>query len=160
MIRVGQGFDVHGFVQKRKLILGGVTIPWHTGLQGHSDADVLTHAIMDALLGALALGDIGQWFPDNDLQYKNACSLTLLKTILNNNKLKNWELTNLDCTIIAQKPKLLEYIPAMRDNLAEIFKSNINNISIKATTTENLGFCGREEGIAAMAILLLHSNIE
>lgn len=158
MIRIGQGCDVHQLVTDRKLILGGVEIPFGKGLQGHSDADVLTHAVMDALLGALALGDIGQWFPDNDPQYQDADSLQLLKSILKDDKLEKFQLVNVDCTIIAQQPKLAGFIPAMKVNLAKIFDAELDQISIKATTTEKLGFCGREEGIAAMAVLLLEQK--
>ena len=159
MIRVGQGFDVHRLVPERELILGGETIPYEKGLEGHSDADVLVHAIIDALLGALALGDIGTWFPDSDSSYKNADSLKLLKKILEDQQLSNWKLSNLDCTIIVQEPKLQDFIPPMRKNLAETFKTSIDNISIKATTTEKLGYCGRGEGIAAIAVLLLDCAI-
>ena len=155
IIRTGNGFDVHKFALGRKLILGGVEIPSEVGLLGHSDADVLTHAVMDALLGSLALGDIGKWFPDTDSSYLNANSLLLLQEILNSPELKQWELANLDCTIIAQTPKLADYIEKMRINLASIFNCSIEQISIKATTTEELGFCGRKEGIAAMATLLI-----
>lgn len=158
MLRIGQGFDVHRLVSERKLILGGVNIPWKQGLHGHSDADVLTHSVMDALLGALALGDIGKWFPDNDNNYKDANSLKLLQNILRDKKLSDWSLVNLDCTVIAQQPKLAEFIPMMQANLAEIFVTDINRISIKATTTEKLGFCGREEGIAASCVILLESK--
>ena len=155
MIRTGNGFDVHKFASGRKLILGGVEIPSEKGLLGHSDADVLTHAVMDALLGSLALGDIGKWFPDTDKDYLNADSLALLKTIIDDKKLKRWALANLDCTVIAEIPKLAPYIEQMRENFADIFTVPIDRISVKATTTEGLGFCGRKEGIAAMATLLL-----
>ena len=154
-IRTGNGFDVHKFASDRKLILAGVDIPCTQGLLGHSDADVLTHAIMDALLGALALGDIGKWFPDNDNTYLNADSTQLLKTILASTKVQEWELSNIDCTIIAQTPKLADYINKMRSNIAKLFDCDIEQVSIKATTTEHLGFCGRKEGIAAIANLLI-----
>lgn len=155
MVRIGQGFDVHRLIPESELILGGERIPFGKGLEGHSDADVLVHAIMDALLGALALGDIGTWFPDTDFSYHNADSIGLLKKILEDQRLNGWKLGNLDCTIIAQEPKLAKFIPSMRKKLSVTFKTSTDNISIKATTTENLGFCGRGEGIAAMAILIL-----
>lgn len=158
MIRIGQGYDVHQLGEERKLILGGIEIPHKKGLIGHSDADVLTHAIMDACLGALALKDIGQWFPDNDNTYKNADSLKLLQTILDSKELSGWQLVNLDATIMAQKPKLAPFIEQMRGNYSRSFKCDISQISVKATTTEKLGFCGREEGIAASAVVLLQKN--
>ena len=154
-MRIGNGIDVHCFEEGRKLILGGVEIPYKKGLLGHSDADVLTHAVMDALLGALALGDIGKWFPDDDQKYKDADSLLLLKEILNDDQLSDWKLVNLDCTIVAENPKLSSSIDAIRENLAEAFDSSVDTISVKATTTEKLGFCGRGEGIAAIATLLI-----
>ena len=156
MLRIGQGFDVHRLIPERDLILGGELIPFEKGLEGHSDADVLVHAVIDALLGALALGDIGTWFPDSDSSYQNADSIGLLKKILEDQRLSGWELGNLDCTIIAQEPKLREFIPSMRKKLAETFNTSIDAISIKATTTEKLGFCGRGEGVAVMAVLLLN----
>ncbi len=155
IIRTGNGFDVHKFASDRKLVLGGVDIPYEQGLLGHSDADVLTHAVMDALLGALALGDIGKWFPDTDSSYLNVDSMLLLQKIIDDPKLQQWKLANLDCTIIAQAPKLADYIHKMRRNLASVFNCSIEQISVKATTTEKLGFCGRKEGIAAMATLLV-----
>ena len=155
MIRTGNGFDVHKFAEGRKLILGGVNIPYKYGLLGHSDADVLLHAVMDALLGALALGDIGKWFPDDDPEYKNADTLMLLKKIMEDPALNGWHLVNVDCTVIAQRPKIAEYIDAMRKNLAQALAVSIDCVSVKATTTEGLGFCGRGEGIAAMATLLI-----
>ena len=155
MIRIGEGFDVHALQAERDLILGGKLIPYDRGLAGHSDADVLTHAIMDAILGALALGDIGQWFPDNNNKYKNANSISLLKEIINDPRVNKWTLSNLDCTIIAEAPKMASSIPQMRKNIAEAFATSIDNISIKATTTEKLGYTGRSEGIAAKAIVLL-----
>lgn len=158
MIRIGQGFDVHKLVPERKLILGGVDVPCDRGLQGHSDADVLTHAIMDSLLGSLALGDIGQWFPDDDPRFQDANSIQLLEQILQAREFANSNLLNLDCTIIAQAPKLAGFIPEMRTNLANAFNTEISQISIKASTTEKLGFCGREEGIAAMAVILLEQT--
>ncbi len=156
--RVGNGFDVHKFIIGRKLIIGGVDIPHSKGLDGHSDADVLTHSIMDAMLGAVALGDIGKHFPDTDDVYKNANSLHLLKHILVNTQLKNYSLINLDAIIIAEKPKMSKYIDLIRQNYANIFKCDLDRISIKATTTEKLGFTGRGEGIAATAIVNIIKN--
>lgn len=157
MFRIGTGFDVHRLVEGRRLILGGVEISSDIGLLGHSDADVLTHAVADAALGALALGDIGQWFPDTDSSFKDACSIDLLKTILNSTQLASCKLCNLDCTVMAQKPKLASFIPEIRKTLAQTFGSDISQISVKATTTEKLGFVGRGEGIAAEAVILLES---
>lgn len=158
MLRIGTGLDVHAFSLGRELVLGGVRIPYERGLAGHSDADVLTHAVMDAVLGALALGDIGGWFPDDNPAHKNADSLELLISILSDTRLANWTLSNLDCVVIAQKPKIASYIPEMRANFAAIFDTPLDRISVKATTTEKLGFCGRVEGIAATATLLLEST--
>lgn len=155
MIRIGQGFDVHRIAGDRPMILGGVTIPCDFGLQGYSDADVLVHAIMDAVLGALALGDIGTWFPDKNPTYKNADSLKLLSLILADERLAGWKLVSLDSTVIAEQPKICTYVPKMRKNMALIFNTGVENISIKATTTEGLGFCGRGEGVAASAIVCL-----
>jgi 2-C-methyl-D-erythritol 2,4-cyclodiphosphate synthase len=160
MLRIGTGFDVHAFSVGRPLILGGVRISCEKGLLGHSDADVLTHAVMDAVLGALALGDIGGWFPDNDPAYENADSLKLLQSILSDPRISHWSLGNLDCVIIAQKPKVSSYIPDMRANFATLFDVDLDRISVKATTTEKLGFCGREEGIAASATLTLNDNLD
>jgi 2-C-methyl-D-erythritol 2,4-cyclodiphosphate synthase len=143
---------------ERKLILGGVEIPFDRGLAGHSDADVLTHAVMDAVLGALALGDIGAWFPDDDPAYEGADSIVMLKSIMTDERLVGWSLGNLDCVVIAQKPKISPYIQEMRANLAAAFGAALDRVSIKATTTEKLGFCGREEGIAASAALILSST--
>jgi len=154
-IRIGSGIDVHPFTEERPLIIGGVTIPYEKGLWGHSDADVLIHAICDALLGAANLGDIGQHFPDTDPQYKNIDSKLLLKETLNLIKAKHYVIGNIDCTICAQKPKLAPYIPLMKDTLAEILMLPVEDISIKATTTEKLGFVGREEGVCAMATVLI-----
>ena len=154
MIRIGQGFDVHRLVAGRPCIIGGAEIPCKLGLLGHSDADVLTHAVMDAVIGAFALGDIGTWFPDTDSSYENADSIGLLKKILSDKKLKGWRLVNLDSTVIAEKPKIARYVPEMRKVLAHAFSSDEMKISIKATTTEGMGFCGRGEGIAAMAVAL------
>lgn len=153
--RIGQGLDVHRLVSGRKLILGGVSIPHECGLLGHSDADVLVHAVMDAILGALALGDIGTWFPDNDPAFKDADSLNLLQAIISDPRCSGWRIGNLDATLIAQKPKLSPFIPEMRQNLANVLGCSQELVSIKATTTEALGFCGREEGITAIAMVSL-----
>lgn len=155
MLRIGQGIDVHAFAENRELILGGVKIPYDRGLAGHSDADVLIHAFMDALLGALALGDIGKLFPDNDMQFKNADSMKLLEKVLSCKEFANVTFHNADITIIAQKPKIAPYTELMRQNIAGVMNCDVSQISIKGTTTEKLGFCGREEGIAASAIVLL-----
>lgn len=155
MFRIGQGFDVHRLVKDRELILCGVTIPHSLGLAGHSDADVAIHALIDAYLGALALGDIGTWFPDDDPKYKNADSMKLLETVINDQNVANYQLVNLDLTIIAQEPKIAPYINRMRSNLISVLDCSPDRVSIKATTTERLGYCGRGEGIAANAILLL-----
>ena len=154
-MRIGQGYDVHALVQGRPLIIGGVEIPHHNGLHGHSDADVLVHAIMDALLGACALGDIGKHFPDSDANYKDISSLKLLGQVINLIKDQGYVIGNLDSIIIAQKPKFAPYIEKMRGNLAEVLDIGIDRISIKATTTEHLGFEGREEGISAQAVVCL-----
>jgi 2-C-methyl-D-erythritol 2,4-cyclodiphosphate synthase len=155
MFRIGQGFDVHPLVENRPLILGGVKVPFARGLAGHSNADVLTHAVIDAWLGALATGDIGQWFPDSNIAYKDADSLSLLTKVVQDPIFKRWQLANLDCTIIAEEPKLSTFFPRMRENYAKIFNCSRKQISVKATTTEKLGFCGRGEGIAAMAVILI-----
>lgn len=155
MIRIGQGYDVHKLAAGRRLILCGVPIPHPTGLLGHSDADVAVHALMDAILGALALGDIGQLFPDTDPAWKDADSVQLLKSVMADPRVADWEIVNLDLTIIAQKPKLLPYNLEMRTNLARALNLPLDRISVKATTTEKLGFEGREEGIAASCVVLL-----
>ncbi|MBD5143648.1 MAG: 2-C-methyl-D-erythritol 2,4-cyclodiphosphate synthase [Oscillospiraceae bacterium] len=155
MIRIGHGYDVHQLTENRKLILGGVEIPHYLGLLGHSDADVLLHAISDALLGALALGDIGKHFPDTDPKYKNANSLNLLQQVIILIEQQGYQLGNLDAIIIAQKPKLADYIFNMRENIAKICHADISQISIKATTEERLGFTGRQEGISAHCVALL-----
>ena len=152
--RVGQGFDVHAFCPDRKLILAGIEIPHTHGLEGHSDADVLTHAICDAILGAFALGDIGKWFPDTSKDFKDINSLLLLKEIIHSPSLNEWRLGNLDSTIVAQNPKLAPYIEDMRLSYSNLFACDLSQISVKATTTEKLGFTGREEGIAAFASVL------
>lgn len=157
-MRIGQGYDVHKLVEGRKLILGGVDIPYEKGLLGHSDADVLVHAIMDALLGAAALGDIGKHFPDNSSEYKNISSLVLLKKVYLLLKENGYTTINIDATIVAQKPKLASFLYKMRQNIADELETDINNISIKATTEEGLGFTGRGEGIAAQAVCLLEKT--
>ncbi len=152
MTRFGMGYDVHKLVNDRKLILGGVEVPHTLGLLGHSDADVLVHAIMDALLGAAALGDIGQHFPDTDPQYEGADSLQLLAHVVKLLRDKNYRIGNVDATIVAQKPKLARYIPQMTANIAEVLEIPRSFVNVKATTEERLGFTGREEGIAAYAV--------
>jgi len=154
-MRIGQGFDVHAFVKGRPLILGGVTIPYEQGLAGHSDADVLLHAVCDALLGAAALGDIGQHFPDTDSAYAGADSRQLLRDVIALIIDKNLSVVNIDCTVIAQAPKLATYITDMCKNIASDCNIEIDNVNVKATTTEKLGFTGRGEGIAATAVVLL-----
>jgi 2-C-methyl-D-erythritol 2,4-cyclodiphosphate synthase len=155
MFRIGQGFDVHQLKEGYKLVLGSVEIPHSKGCVGHSDADVLIHAICDALLGAMALGDIGQHFPDTDVQYKGIKSSILLKKIADLVRQNNGEISNIDSTIVLQKPKIAIYIPLMREELAKTLNININQISIKATTSEKLGYEGREEGVSAMAVALV-----
>ncbi len=153
--RIGHGYDVHRLTENRKLIMGGVDIPYEKGLLGHSDADVLLHAISDALLGALALGDIGKHFPDTDERYKGADSLKLLCHVVALVKENGYETGNIDATILCQKPKLAPYIPAMRENIAKALETDISNVSVKATTEEKLGFTGAGEGIAAHCVALL-----
>jgi len=155
MMRVGQGFDVHALVSGRKLILGGVHIPHPMGLAGHSDADVLLHAICDACLGAAGLGDIGHHFPDSDQQYKDIDSRVLLRKVQTSIGETGWQVANVDATVIAQTPRLTPYLPAMQENIAQDLKIPVGQINVKATTTERLGFTGREEGIAASAVVLL-----
>lgn len=154
-MRIGHGYDVHKLVENRKLILGGVDIPYEKGLLGHSDADVLTHALMDALLGAAALGDIGGLFPDNDDAYLGADSIELLKKVIALLREHGYVLVNADCTIIAQSPKLKPYIDAMRSTLAEAMGAELHSVSVKATTEEHLGFTGEGLGIAAHAVVLI-----
>jgi 2-C-methyl-D-erythritol 2,4-cyclodiphosphate synthase len=154
-MRIGHGYDVHRLAEGRSLILGGVQIPYARGLDGHSDADVLTHAVMDALLGAAALGDIGRHFPDSDPAYLGISSLVLLDTVWKLVTEKGYRLGNLDVTVLAQKPKLAPYLPQMRINLALVLDVDPEQINIKATTEEHLGFTGREEGIACHAVCLL-----
>ena len=158
MFRTGIGFDAHALVEGLPLVIGGVNIPHSKGLLGHSDADVLVHAVMDAILGALALGDIGEHFPDTEDKFKGEDSLVLLSRVQKMIEDKGYCCENLDSIIIAEKPKLKTFLGEMRKNLASVLKINIDQLSIKATTTEHMGFTGREEGIAAQAIVLLKSN--
>jgi len=155
MIRIGHGFDVHRTVAGRPLILGGVEIPCAFGLAGHSDADVLLHAVIDAVLGALALGDIGQWFPDTDEQYRDANSAQLLETVLNSSEAQGWRLLNLDATVLAERPRLAPHIEAIRASIAGLFSVAQDQVSVKATTVEGIGGIGRGEGIACHAVALL-----
>lgn len=154
-MRVGHGYDVHRLVAGRRLILGGVDIPWEKGLLGHSDADVLLHALMDAMLGAAALGDIGRHFPDSDERYEGADSLQLLRETARLLAAAGYRLVNADCTILAQRPKLMPYIAAMRENIAAALGTDVEAISVKATTEEGLGFTGDGSGIAAHAVVLI-----
>ncbi|MDQ0418239.1 2-C-methyl-D-erythritol 2,4-cyclodiphosphate synthase [Croceifilum oryzae] len=158
MIRIGQGFDVHQLAEGYPLILGGVQIPYEKGLVGHSDADVLLHTITDAILGAVALGDIGKHFPDTDPAYKGADSAKLLIHVWELVKAKGYRLGNVDATIIAQKPKMASYIPLMQRRIAELLEAELEQVNVKATTTEQLGFTGRGEGIASMAVVLLEKR--
>ena len=155
-MRIGQGYDVHKLVEGRKLILGGVEIPYEKGLLGHSDADVLVHAVMDALLGAAALGDIGQHFPDTDPRYEGISSIELMKKVGELLEEKGYVVENIDATIIAQKPKMAPHIPTMRENIAEALGIKISQLNIKATTEEGLGFTGQGEGISSQAICSLY----
>lgn len=155
MIRIGNGYDVHKLVEGRKLILGGVEIPYEKGLLGHSDADVLVHAIMDSLLGALALGDIGQHFPDNDNKYLNIDSMILLEKVMELVEDRGYKIGNIDAIIVAQRPKLKDFLPMMREKISNVLKTSIENISIKATTEEKLGFTGSGEGIKSYSVVLL-----
>ncbi|MBQ0000488.1 MAG: 2-C-methyl-D-erythritol 2,4-cyclodiphosphate synthase [Clostridiales bacterium] len=154
-MRVGMGYDVHRLVENRDLILGGVNIPWELGLLGHSDADVLIHAIMDSLLGAAALGDIGKHFPDTDPAYKGISSVLLLKHVGALLKEQGYKIGNIDATIIAQKPKMAPHIPMMRENIAAALEIPVSRLNIKATTEEGLGFTGKMEGISAQSIALI-----
>ena len=157
-MRIGFGYDVHELVSDRKLILGGVDIPYELGLLGHSDADVLVHAIMDSLLGALALGDIGKLFPDTDMQYKDVSSLVLLERVYNVMVEKGFQIGNIDATIAAQKRKLAPYIDEMRAVIAKVLNTEVDNINVKATTTEKLGFVGREQGMSSYSVCLLEEK--
>ena len=154
-MRIGHGYDVHRLVEGRKCIIGGVDIPYSKGLLGHSDADVLTHAVMDAIIGALALGDIGKLFPDNDPAYEGADSILLCKRVAEVMKENGYEIGNVDATVIAQAPKMAPYIQKMRENIAVALDTDILNVSVKATTEEKLGFTGEELGIAAHAVCIL-----
>lgn len=157
-MRVGSGYDVHPFVSGRPLVLGGINIPYLFGLKGHSDADVLIHAICDALLGAIAEGDIGRHFPDTDPQYREIKSTILLKKVMDKVKGKGFTPLNVDATIVAQKPKLAEIIPRMVKEIADVLGIEPSRVNVKATTTEGLGFTGREEGIAAYAVVLVNEE--
>ena len=157
-MRVGIGYDVHRLVEGRKLILGGVEIPYELGLDGHSDADVILHAVKDAMLGAAALGDIGRHFPDTDGQYKGISSIELLKRVNTIIASKGFSVNNIDAVIIAQKPRLANFIPQMTINIASALNIDVDLVNVKATTTERLGFCGRGEGIAAEAAVTLIKN--
>ncbi|HBG3484213.1 TPA: 2-C-methyl-D-erythritol 2,4-cyclodiphosphate synthase [Clostridioides difficile] len=154
-MRIGLGYDVHKLTEDRKLIIGGVEIPHDKGLLGHSDADVLIHAIMDSILGALALGDIGKHFPDTDEEYKGADSMKLLEHVYNLITSKGYKIGNIDSTIIVQSPKMAPYIESMRSNISKVLNTDIDNINIKATTEEGLGFTGAKQGIASQSICLL-----
>ena len=155
MFRIGQGFDVHQLVENRPLIIGGITIPYEKGLLGHSDADVLLHSVADACLGAIGEGDIGKHFPDTDQAFKDADSGKLLQHVWGLVKERGYELVNADCTIIAQKPKMAPFVFSMKENIANLLETDLENINVKATTTEKLGFVGREEGIASQVVVLL-----
>ncbi|NMW84191.1 2-C-methyl-D-erythritol 2,4-cyclodiphosphate synthase [Peptoniphilus sp. AGMB00490] len=157
-MRIGIGYDVHKLVEDRKLFIGGIEIPYEKGLLGHSDADVLIHAIMDSILGALALRDIGYHFPDSDSEYKGIDSKVLLKRVFEIMKSKNYKIGNIDATVACEKPKLAPYIDKMREIIADILNTDIENISIKATTTEKLGFIGRGEGISSESVCLLERD--
>jgi len=154
-MRVGMGYDVHCLVVDRELIIGGVVIPYEKGLLGHSDADVLLHAIMDSLLGAAGLGDIGKHFPDTKATYKNISSMKLLEQVYSMLQEKKYTIVNIDATVIAQEPKMSPYIAQMRENIAQVLELNVNDVNVKATTEEGLGFTGAKEGIAAQAICLI-----
>lgn len=155
MFRIGQGFDVHQLTENRPLIIGGITIPYEKGLLGHSDADVLLHTIADACLGAIGEGDIGRHFPDTDPNFKDADSAKLMEHVWKLVGDKGYELVNADCTIIAQMPKMAPYIPQMKERIAELLTASPEQINVKATTTEKLGFTGRGEGIASQVVVLL-----
>jgi 2-C-methyl-D-erythritol 2,4-cyclodiphosphate synthase len=157
-MRIGHGYDVHAFGAGDKIVIGGVVIPHHNGLVAHSDGDVLLHALCDALLGAAALGDIGKHFPDTDMQYRNADSRSLLRMVYAKVGQLGWKIANADMTIVAQAPRMANYIPRMVETIAADLHSELNQINVKATTTERLGFTGREEGIACYAVVLLEKN--
>lgn len=157
-MRIGHGYDVHKLVEGRDLIIGGVKIPYEKGLLGHSDADVLLHAVSDSLLGAAAMGDIGGMFPDNDPQFLGADSLVLLRSVFQRLRDNGYKVVNVDATVIAQKPKMKAYIPEMRMNIAAALSTDIDNISVKATTEEELGFTGRGDGISAHSVCLIEKE--
>lgn len=159
-MRIGQGYDVHAFGEGNKIVIGGVVIPHNRGLVAHSDGDVLLHALCDALLGACALGDIGQHFPDTDPQYRHVDSRALLRLVYAKVQAAGWELSNADMTVVAQAPRMARHIITMRENIAQDLRSQAGQVNVKATTSERLGFVGREEGIAAQAVVLLQSRIE
>ena len=159
-MRIGHGYDVHRLVEGRKLILGGLEIPWEKGLDGHSDADVLTHAVMDALLGAAAMGDIGKLFPDTDDRFLGICSMELLTEVGSRLRAAGYAVGDIDATVIAQRPKLAPYIDAMRKEIAERLQIDVSRVSVKATTEEHLGFTGSGDGIAAHAVCLLEDGRE
>ena len=154
-MRIGIGYDVHKLVENRKLIIGGVTIPHEKGLDGHSDADVLVHAIMDSLLGALAMGDIGKFFPDTDMKYKDVDSMLLLKEVASFIDEKGYKISNIDSVIIAQQPKMAPFIDSMRVRIAQVLEIDVEQVGVKATTTEHLGFEGRKEGISSSSVAIL-----
>ncbi|WP_237718755.1 2-C-methyl-D-erythritol 2,4-cyclodiphosphate synthase [Alkalibacillus haloalkaliphilus] len=158
MFRIGQGFDVHQLVERRPCIIGGVTIPYEKGLLGHSDADVLLHTIADAALGAIGEGDIGKHFPDTDPQYEGLDSKELLQEVWDKVEQSGYTLVNVDCTIMAQAPKMAPYIEEMRSVIANLLQADLNQVNVKATTTEKLGFTGRKEGIASQAVILLQQR--
>ena len=161
MIRIGQGFDVHPFAENRKLVIGGVTLPFEKGLVGHSDADVLLHAITDALLGAAGLGDIGHLFPDTDPKFKDADSILLLIEAVEKVQELDYTVVNIDCTILAEAPKMKPYLEEMKKNITKACKLEMDQINLKATTMEKMGFIGREEGLGAIAVALIEkSNLE
>ncbi len=155
MYRIGHGYDVHKLTEERKLILGGVDVPFEKGLLGHSDADVLVHAVCDAILGAAALGDIGKHFPDTDMKYKNADSLVLLETVCSLIRENGYEICNIDSTVIAQRPKLASFIPQMRQNIARTCGLSVDLVNVKATTEEKLGFTGEGLGISAHSVTII-----
>ncbi len=155
MIRIGHGYDVHRLVEGRRLMIGGVEVPYHKGLLGHSDADVLLHAISDAILGAAAFGDIGGMFPDSNEKFKDADSLKLLKAVVKRINEIGFSIINIDSTIVAQEPKLLQYVTQMRENIADVCEIDLNFVNVKATTEEGLGFSGSGEGIASHAVCLI-----
>lgn len=157
-MRIGHGYDAHRFAPERKLVLGGVEVPCEYGLAGHSDADVLTHAVCDSILGAMAQGDIGRHFPDTDGKYKDICSLRLLEAVAQLMYKNGYLLSNLDCTVVAQIPKLSPYVDTMRKNIAQALKTDISRINVKATTEEGMGFTGAKEGICAHAVCILEEK--